>query len=71
MRHRLTCLIEALARYDIPTTFLWYPRLTQDAAYLYKKLAFLLCDRDFASFLEVFERVRRPELIHHFTPTDN
>ena len=36
LRHRLTCLIEALARYDIPTTFLWYPRLTQDAAYLYK-----------------------------------
>ena len=71
LRHRFTSLIEGLARYDIPIKFLWDPRLTQDAAYLYEKLAFLLGDRDFASFAEIFDRVRRPDLVHHFTPTDN
>lgn len=70
LRYRFTRLIEALARHNVPITFLWYPRLTQDAAYLYEKLAFLLGDRDFASFVEIFERVRRPELVHHFTATD-
>lgn len=71
LRHRFTSLMEALARHDVPITFLWYPRLTQDAAYVYNKLSFLLGGCDFASFLEVFERVRRPELVHHFTSTDN
>lgn len=71
LRYRFTRLIEALARHDVPITFLWYPRLTQDAAYLYGKLAFLLGDRDFASFQEIFDRVRRPDLVHHFTATDN
>jgi len=71
LRQRFTCLVEALARHDVPTTLLWYPRLAEDAVYLYDKLSFLLGSRDFASFLEVFERVRRPELVHHFTPTDN
>lgn len=71
LRHRFASLIEGLARHDVPITFLWYPRLTQDAPYLYKKLAFLLGDHSFASFVEVFERVRRPDLVHHFTSTDN
>lgn len=71
LRHRFSSLIEGLARHDIPITFIWYPRLTRDAAYLYEKLAFLLGDRDFASFAEIFDRVRRPELVHHFTATDN
>ena len=71
LRNRFTSLMEGLVRHDVPITFLWYPRHVQDAAYLYKKLAFLLGGRDFASFLDVFERVRRPEWVHHFTPTDN
>lgn len=71
IRYRFTSLIEGLARHNVPITFLWYPRLTQDAAYLYEKLAFLLGDRDFASFAEIFDRVRRPELVHHFTATDS
>lgn len=71
LRHRFTSLMQGLVRHDVPTTFLWYPRLVQDAAYLYGKLSFLLDSRDFTSFFEVFERVRRPEMVHHFTPTDN
>ncbi len=71
LRFQFTKLIEALSRCDIPITFLWYPRLARDADYLYRKVTFLLDGRDFTSFSAVFERLRRPEYVHKFTPDDN
>ena len=70
LRNQFTKLIEALARYDVPVTLLWYPRIVRDPGYIYEKLAFLLQAHDFTSFREVFERIQRPEFIHQFTADD-
>lgn len=70
LRFKLTRLLEALVHYDIPTTFLWYPRLARDPDYLHKKLRFLLGDIDLASFRAEFSRLVRPDWIHQFTEDD-
>ncbi len=70
LRLQFTKLIEALARHDVPTTLLWYPRIVRDPDYLYKKLAFLLGGRDFVSFRTIFKRVVHPDWVHQFTPID-
>jgi hypothetical protein len=70
LRLQFTKLMEGLVRYDVPITFLWYPRLVRDSDYLYNKLAFLLPDRDSNSFRSVFERVVHPDWPSHFTSND-
>ncbi|MGH8557211.1 MAG: hypothetical protein ACRESZ_07055 [Methylococcales bacterium] len=70
LREKFTMLIEVLVRYDIPITFLSYPRLVRDPEYLYAKLDFLLSDIDYASFRMAFNRIVRPDWVHEFTEND-
>jgi hypothetical protein len=61
-------LMRTLAKYDIPTTTLDFPRFVHDAHYLYGKLAPILQGVDIARFLEAFRATVRPELVHQFAP---
>lgn len=70
LRSKFTNLIEVLVRYDIPMTFLAYPRLVRDPDYLYGKLKFLLGDIDLATFRKAFSGLVRPEWIHQFNEDD-
>jgi hypothetical protein len=53
---------EMLAKYDIPLTLLWYPRLAQDPDHLYK-VQFLLRGIELNQFQTTFREIARPELI--------
>lgn len=59
-------LVEALVRNEIPMTFLAFPRLAQDADYLYDKLGFMMPNIDRRSFAAAFNDVAQPNLIHDF-----
>lgn len=65
---QLSSLIHALAKYDIPATFLYFPRFIHDPGYLYGKLGFLFEGIDYGRFLAQFTATARPELIHEFQP---
>jgi hypothetical protein len=60
-------LIYTLARRDIPLTLLHFPKLIHDPDYLFRKLEFALPGIGKAEFLEAFQRVVKPELVHTFT----
>jgi hypothetical protein len=64
-------LITALGEAGVPMTFLSYPRLANDPTYTYHKMQILLRSIPYAKFKGIFERVRRPELIHQFTVRDH
>lgn len=70
LRERFTRLVEQLVRFDVETTFLWYPRLTQDAPYLHAKLSRGLNMPDLATFTATFDATVRPDWVHSFTPND-
>jgi len=61
-------LMRTLAKYDIPTTTLDFPRFVYDARYLYDKLAPILRGVDIDRFLQAFHATVRPELVHQFVP---
>ncbi len=61
-------LMETLARHDIPSTILHFPRFVSDREYLYRKLVPLLPGVDAARFTAAFNQVARPELVHNFGP---
>jgi len=63
---RLYKLIYALARYDVPISFLLFPKFIHDPEYLFSKLKFLLDDIEYNAFRKAFQTVSRPELIHDF-----
>jgi hypothetical protein len=63
---RLYQLFHTLARHDIPTTILDFPRFVADHDYLYRKLAPLLPDISRDQFRTEFAKVVRPELVHDF-----
>lgn len=71
LREKFTRLVEALARHDVPTELLWYPRLIQDPDYLHSKLRFLVGDIPIADFRTVFDQVVRPDWVHRFAGDDN
>lgn len=58
-------LVQSLAAHDIPHTFLDFPRMANDANYLYTKLKPIF-DLDYQHFCEVFNRVADPTSIHDF-----
>jgi hypothetical protein len=60
-------LIFVLAKYEIPMTFLLFPRFAEDPTYLYLKIKSLLGDVDYEDFLVAFNLVIQPELIHSYT----
>jgi hypothetical protein len=60
-------LMHTLAEYDIPHTFLIFPRFVRDACYTWRQLRWLLVGIDHDTFVAAFERTARPELVHVFT----
>ena len=60
-------LIYVIIRYDIPHTFLEFPRLALDPAYTYEKLRPILKDMKYEEFAEIFQETSKPELINKFT----
>jgi hypothetical protein len=64
---RLYQLIHTLAKHDVPTTLLYFPRLVEDPQYLFGKLRLVLpAGMEYAVFLEAFREVSKPELVHRF-----
>jgi hypothetical protein len=64
---RLYQLIHALAKHDVPTTLLYFPRLVEDPEYLFTKVRPVLpTDMEYAAFLQAFGEVSKPELVHKF-----
>ncbi len=61
-------MIYTIAKWDIPLTLLYFPRLVHDADYLYNKLDGSLNGIMYEEFLETFRQVARPELVHDFSP---
>jgi hypothetical protein len=59
-------LLHTLAQHDVPTTMMFFPRLSTDPVYLYQKIRFLLGEIDYKEFADAFRVVSRPELIHKF-----
>ena len=59
-------LIQVIADYHVPVTFINFPRFAKDPEYLYKKLEFLLEKIDYDHFLKAYLQVTRPEYIHQF-----
>lgn len=60
-------LVHTLAQYEVPHTFLSFPRIVADASYAWRKLRPVLGDTDWATFQAAFARVARPELVHDFS----
>lgn len=61
-------LIHTLVEYEIPTTFLLFPKFIHEPIYLFSKLWFLLRDIPYNRFIVAFQKVSRPDLIHEFKP---
>ena len=64
-------LLFHVSKTQIPVTLLMYPRLVQDYEYLYKKLVPILQDKvHHDDFVNAFQKVVRPDWVHHFTDQD-
>jgi hypothetical protein len=59
-------LIYTLARHDIPTTLLFFPRLANDPEYLFRKVQFMMPGVEYSKFEVAFKAVSRPDLIHNY-----
>lgn len=70
LQQRFTRLVEQLVRHDVNMTFIWYPRLAQDAAYLRSKLANALPMPDAKTFDDVFAKTIRPDWVNKFSDAD-
>jgi hypothetical protein len=70
LRDKFARLVEALVRHDVPTTFLAFPRLVRDPAYLHAKLKFLLGDISEDNFRSAFDALVRPGWVHSFGPAE-
>lgn len=58
-------LVQNLTSFNIPTTFLAFPRFANDVGYLFEKLNPVF-DLDYNSFCETFSHVADPTAIHNF-----
>lgn len=63
-------LVHTLTVYDVPHTFLLFPRLVEDWAYTYGKLSFLVGGIDPERFRLAFGRLARRELVHNYNLED-
>lgn len=68
LTHQLYKIIYTLAKRDIPLTLLYFPKFIHEAEYLYRKLKFMLDEISYEEFLEKFQQVVQPELVHDFSP---
>jgi hypothetical protein len=67
LTQKLYNLINTITTYDIPHTFLNFPRIIEDAQYLYNKLVPIIGGIDYSKFLKTFDYVAKPELVHDFS----
>lgn len=66
LAHEFYKLLFALAKHDVPTTMLYFPRFIHEPEYLFRKIGFALGRTRYGSFLKAFRKVCRPELVHEF-----
>jgi len=66
LAHQLYKLIFALAKGNVPTTLLYFPRLVEDPVYLYAKLQPSLGAIAYERFLAAYNQLARPEFVHSF-----
>lgn len=66
LTNQLYKLLYALAKHDIPATLLYFPRFIHNPDYLYQKILFSLNGIEKEKFLETFQQVAQPELVHDF-----
>jgi len=59
-------LMDTITRYDLPHTFIAFPRLATDPRYLYDKLGFLCSGLNYEPFLHAYNALVNPALIHKF-----
>jgi len=59
-------LLYTLAEHNIPLTLLYFPRLAKDPEYLFEKINFLLKGASYEKFVQAFQKISRPDLIHDF-----
>ena len=62
-------LVHTAVKYQVPTVYVYFPRIVNDPEYLYEKIRPALLDTEYAPFLRAFKRVSRPELVHCFEKT--
>lgn len=67
----LYTLLDTIARYDLPHSFIAFPRLTEDPRYLYDKLDFLCCGLEYDQFRQAFDALVNPALVHRFEGEDS
>ena len=66
LAERFHRIVRALTEHEIPCTFLDFPRLARDPAYVRRRLGWLVGHIPAETFAVAFARVARPELIHDF-----
>ena len=59
-------LVQTLAKHDVPLVLLSFPRFITDPEYLYQRIRFLLGSISYERFLNAFQVISRPELVHDF-----
>jgi hypothetical protein len=59
-------LLHTATVYEIPISFILFPKLVQNPEYLYKKLSYLMEDIEYKYFLKAFEKIAQPSLVHTF-----
>ena len=57
----------AASKYQIPITFICFPKLTSQPEYLYQKLLPILKNISYADFDKVFQQTIQPDLINKFS----
>jgi hypothetical protein len=59
-------LFFTLAKHNIPVTLLYFPRIVNEPEYLYNEIRFLFPNINYNKFLQCFQSISRPELVHVF-----
>jgi hypothetical protein len=67
----LYTLLDTITHYDLPHSFIAFPRLTEDPRYLYDKLGFLCSGLDYDQFRRSFDALVNPALVHRFEGEDS
>jgi hypothetical protein len=61
-------LVHVLVVHEIPHTFILFPRLVSDPAYLFARMAYVLQGISREDFDAAFSRIADPALVHEYAP---
>jgi len=64
-------LVYTAVKHQVPTVYVYFPRIVKDPEYLYESIRPALLDTEYPAFLRAFEKVSRPELVHRFEKTQH